>query len=58
MTGPGRAPLARVDRAIVDYALKLTRNPKGTRRDDVDALRAAGLSDADIFEVALVTDQR
>ena len=28
---------------------------KGMRRDDVEGLRLAGLSDAEIFEVALVT---
>ena len=55
MADPGRVPLAGADRAIVAYALKLTRDPKGMRRDDVEGLRLAGLSDAEIFEVALVT---
>ena len=55
MADPERAPLAGADRAIVAYALKLTRNPRGMRRADVEALRAAGLSDAEILEVALVT---
>ena len=54
MADPERAPLAEADRAIVDYALKLTRNPRGMRRADVETLRAAGLSDAEVFEVALV----
>ncbi len=55
MTDPDRAPLAGADRAIVDYALKLTRNPKGMRREDMGGLRAAGLADPEIFEVALLT---
>ncbi len=55
MTDPGHAPLAGEDRAIVHYALKLTRDPRGMRRADVEALRAAGLSDAEIFEVAFAT---
>jgi len=55
MADPEGAPLAGADRAIVAYALKLTRDPKGMRRDDVEGLRLAGLSDAEIFEVALVT---
>lgn len=55
MTDPECAPLAGADRAIVDYALKLTRNPKGMRQDDVAALRGAGLTDPQIFEVALLT---
>jgi uncharacterized peroxidase-related enzyme len=55
MVDPERAPLSGADRAIVDYALKLTGNPRGMRRDDVEGLRAAGLTDAEIFEVALLT---
>ena len=55
MTDPERAPLAGADRAIVNYALKLTRDPKAMRCGDVEALRAAGLPDAEIFEVALLT---
>ncbi len=55
MADPEKAPLAAADRAIIAYALRLTRNPKGMRREDVEGLRAAGLSDAEIFEVALLT---
>jgi len=55
MAEPDRAPLDGADRAIVDYALRLTRDPKGMRREDVEGLRAAGLTDAEIFEVALLT---
>ena len=33
---------------------ELTRDPRGIRRADVEALRAAGLSDAEIFEMAFV----
>ena len=55
MADPDRAPLAGADRAIVDYALKLTRDPRGMRREDVDGLRAAGLSEAEIFEAAFQT---
>ena len=52
---PGDALLAPADRAIVDYALKLTRAPRSMVRADVDILRAHGLTDGEIFEVALVT---
>ena len=55
MTDCESAPLSETDRAIVGYALKLTRRPKAMRREDVEGLRAAGLGDAEIFEVALVT---
>lgn len=55
MTAPEGAALAGADRAIVDYALKLTRHPRAMQRADVEALRGAGLSDAEVFEVALFT---
>jgi uncharacterized peroxidase-related enzyme len=42
------------ERAIVRYAVKLTRSPGAMRRGDVAALRAAGLSDLAVRDVALV----
>jgi uncharacterized peroxidase-related enzyme len=54
-TEPARAPLPPADRAIVDYALKLTRAPRTMTRADVEALRGHGCSDAEIFEVAFAT---
>ena len=41
-------------RAIVRYALKLTRTPGAVTRDDVDDLRRHGLGDADVLAVAEV----
>ncbi len=55
MADPERGPLTGADRAIIDYALTLTRNPQAVRRADAHTPRAAGLSEAEIFEVALVT---
>jgi uncharacterized peroxidase-related enzyme len=54
-TEPGKAPLPAVDRAIVDYALKLTRSPRAMTRADVEGLRGHGCSDAEIFEIAFTT---
>ena len=54
-TDPAAAPLPPADRAIVDYALKLTRTPRAMTRADVLALRGHGLSDAEIFEIAFTT---
>jgi uncharacterized peroxidase-related enzyme len=51
-TDPASASLPPAERAIVDYALKLTRAPRAMTRSDVLALRGHGLSDAEIFEVA------
>jgi uncharacterized peroxidase-related enzyme len=47
--------LAARDRAMLEYALKLTRAPSSVRREDVDGLRAHGLTDEAIHEVAQVT---
>jgi uncharacterized peroxidase-related enzyme len=55
MTDPAAAPLHGSDRALITYALKLTRTPREVRESDVAALRAAGFSDAEIFEAAFVT---
>jgi len=40
---------------MLRYALKLTREPSSMGRGDVEALRAAGFSDADVLHVAEVT---
>jgi len=40
---------------MLDYALKLTRTPSAVTRDDVAALREAGLEDRDVLEIAEVT---
>lgn len=42
-------------RAIVRYALGLTHRPGTTSEGDVRALRAAGLSDAAVHDVATIT---
>jgi uncharacterized peroxidase-related enzyme len=54
-TDPGGAPLPPADRAIVDYALKLTRTPRAMTRADVERLRDHGFSDALVFEIAFTT---
>ena len=55
MTDPTTASLEGADRALVAYALKLTRTPREMRQADVEALRAAGLSEEEIFEAAFLT---
>lgn len=42
-------------RALVDYALKLTRAPATLGPEDIAALRSAGLGDAGIHDLAAVT---
>lgn len=46
-----RAPLSNADRAMLDYAVKLTLEPWNVHKDDVDRLRACGFSDAAILDI-------
>ncbi len=46
-----KAPLSEPDRAMLEYADKLTREPWNMIREDVDKLRDAGFSDADILDI-------
>ncbi len=52
---PRTAPLENRKRALVDYALKVTREPWTVREEDLEPLRRVGLSDADILDACLVT---
>ena len=47
--------LSEVDRAILAYAVKLTRAPKTMTEADVEALRAVGLNDRAIHDVCQLT---
>ena len=47
VAGPG---LTARDQALSVWARKVTGNPNATTRDDVDALRAAGFTEREIFE--------
>ena len=48
------ASLSPKDRAMLDYAAKLTREPWTVRERDVQALRAVGFSDTDILDIAQI----
>ncbi len=49
------ADLSARRRAMLDFAVKLTEEPGRVTRDDVAALREAGLSDEEIWDVGSVT---
>lgn len=49
-----RAPIAPPDRALLDYAVKLTREPSNMTREDVERLRTAGFSDSAILDLNMV----
>jgi len=43
------------DRALLDYAVKLTRTPGAISADDVEVLRDSGFDDVAIHDLAAVT---
>jgi uncharacterized peroxidase-related enzyme len=48
------APITPAERVLLDYAVKLTREPWNMRREDVERLRSAGWSDAAILDLVIV----
>jgi len=49
------ATLTPRERAILDYAVKLTKTPSRMTPGDIDALRAVGLGDGEILDTCQVT---
>jgi uncharacterized peroxidase-related enzyme len=47
--------LSEADRTMLDFAVKLAREPRAMTRDDVEALRRAGFADPAILEIVQVT---
>ena len=58
MTDYRHAGLAEADVAILDFAVKLTDHAYRMTSRDVDRLRAVGLSDEEVVEVAAAAAQR
>jgi len=51
---PATARLNQRQRAIVDYALRLTNSPSSIIEDDIRTLRAAGLADSAVHDAAAI----
>ncbi|HAZ56581.1 MAG TPA: peroxidase [Acidimicrobiaceae bacterium] len=49
------APLSERRRAMIGYAVKLTRSPGEMEQADVEALRSCGFSDRDVLDITEVT---
>ena len=49
------APLGDARRAMLEYAVKLTRSPGDMSADDVEALHRAGFTDRDVLDICEVT---
>ena len=52
---PQQGPWEPVDRAMLEYALKLTLEPANMNSQDVAALRAHGFNDRAIHDICAVT---
>jgi len=54
-TDPENAPLGAQDRAMVDFALKLTRAPATVKREDLEFLQQYGFSEENVVDIVLIT---
>jgi len=54
MTDYRDARLSDADRGMLDFAMKLTREPSGMRREDVERLRSLGFDDPAIHDIVQV----
>ena len=49
------APITDQERAILDYAVKITRDATQVSREDHQRLRAVGFDDTGILQITLIT---
>jgi alkylhydroperoxidase family enzyme len=40
---------------MIDFALKLTREPSSVKREDIDALKQRGFADDQVVDIVLIT---
>jgi len=52
---PPAAEMTAADRAMLDFAVKLTRDSRAATRQDIETLRAAGFSDTAIHDIVQIT---
>jgi uncharacterized peroxidase-related enzyme len=48
------APITAAEKAMLDYAVQITRDATRLTREDVDGLRAHGFDDRGILQIALI----
>ncbi len=53
-SGLADAPISPAERAMLEYAIKLTRTPWAVREEDVERLRRAGWDDRAILDMASI----
>ena len=52
---PANAPLDSHDKPMIDFALKLTREPSAIKREDIESLKRAGFSEEQVVDIVLIT---
>jgi uncharacterized peroxidase-related enzyme len=55
VTDPANAPLSSQDRSMIDFALKLTREPSAMNAKDIQELRSNGFNDEQVVDIVLIT---
>jgi uncharacterized peroxidase-related enzyme len=50
-----QAKLEAKDKAMLEYAVKLTREPNQIMKDDIEAIKKEGFSDQDILDINQIT---
>jgi uncharacterized peroxidase-related enzyme len=55
VTGAERAGMSAADRAMLDFAVKLTHTPAAMTEADVETLRSHGFNDTAIHDIVQVT---
>lgn len=53
-TDPANAPLEPQDKAMIDFALKLTREPAKVKREDIEFLQQYGFSEEQVVDIVLI----
>jgi uncharacterized peroxidase-related enzyme len=54
-SNPADAPLGPQDKVMIDFALRLTREPSAIHREDIDSLKGVGFSDEQAVDIVLIT---
>src|SRR5262249_46484472 len=54
-TDPANAPLEPQDKAMIDFALKLTREPAQVQKGDIEFLQQYGFSEEQVVDIVLIT---
>jgi alkylhydroperoxidase family enzyme len=52
---PDNAPLGAQDKVMIDFALRLTREPSAIKREDIESLKQSGFREEQVVDIVLIT---